>query len=280
MSDDLSNAFLQSREIDDEIEGDLARLRQAGINEKHKGFLDDVQTGVREALKTATPFGPMPEPVAKWIHNLPKNVTVGVMDAARAGFDLIDDVGEEIDDPQRQAVPKPPPLAAASTGIKVAKWTVQKLKLGEAWDGLRGELARGSSGSDQLTQSAAQFFIPFTGWMKGMKALQVGSKSTFLRGMAADAATMVTSFEPHEARFADLLRLANSDNVLINAYIDTMSADDDEGEWEGRFKNVLDSQVAGLAISSVIMSGVKAFKTARKALKLPEAQEAPDAANP
>lgn len=279
MSDDLSNAFLQSREIDDELEGDLARLREAGMQEKHRGFMDNVKLSVANAVPgiAAKTVEEIPQPL-RWAINLPENVTVAVMDTARAGYDLIDDVGEELDDPKLQAAV--PVATAPAAAIKVAKWTVQELKLGEAWDGLRGELARGKTASDELTQSAAQFFIPFTGWMKGMKILKVGGSSTFLRGMAADAATMATSFEPHEARFADLLRLANSDNVLVNAYIDTMAADDSEGEWEGRFKNVLDSQAVGLGISGVIMAGVKAFKSARKVIKPREVQEAASAENP
>jgi hypothetical protein len=121
---------------------------------------------------------------------------------------------------------------------------------------LRGELAGESGTSDEITQSAAQFLIPFTGWMKAFGGIQKGAKLANIgRAAAAETATMVSAFEPHEARFADLLRLTDTNNGLVNAYIDYMAADADEGEWEGRFKNATDSLVATAAIGSVIKAG-------------------------
>jgi hypothetical protein len=143
----------------------------------------------------------------------------------------------------------------------------------QAYENFRNDLAANGNTADAITQSLAQFAVPMLGWSKllGMtKLLSVPS-------LAAESATVSTAFDPHASRTADLLaagkqvegRLGDAlntiapDGSLVNAYINYMTDRSDEGEAEGRFKNVLDQLLLSASGAALIKSGALAMKAGR-----------------
>lgn len=255
MSDDLAPQYLASRVQDPELEADLARAKEARKYDAEQAFQKEASltglVGRDEMPADATGAG-------RWLMNLPKNITVGVMDAALNALSAVEEVGAEAGS-KAAGVSKETARAANPTSPAMA-WMMH------AGRNLRGELGKNSDTADQITQSAAQFFLPFAGYLKGMGGMQKADKVTKVaRGVVAEAATVSTAFEPHEARFADLLRLADPQNALVNRYIDYMAVDDDEGEMEGRFKNVLDNLALSAGIGTLIGSSAFAIKASKYA---------------
>jgi hypothetical protein len=279
VSDDASQLYLDARNVDPELEGDLARFKDVSRKSSSRGFLERTAGGVGEgAAFEGEGISAGVGKLGEFIHHLPRNVTVGVMDAAISTWGLAEDINElamttaakipGAADSTKQAAEK----AKADPAYKPAAVSPE---LQAAAIELRGALAQNSGTADELTQSASQFFIPFTSFSKLLGGLKgANSLRTVARVAGAEVATMMTAFEPHEARFADLLRMTNTNNELVNAYINYLSADADEGEWEGRFKNSVDSLATSAAIATVIKTGGIALKQSRKALALPEPKPA------
>ena len=124
-------------------------------------------------------------------------------------------------------------------------------------------IGAGDSNLDVMTQKAVQFMAPFSLYLKAMGGVSAAAKTAgAVKMAAADAMTMATNFDPHEERFADML----VDMGLDNAYLRYMT-DPNETEAEGRFKNVIDSQVVNLAVATalgpVVWGAAKAFKSLR-----------------
>lgn len=252
MSDDLSPAFVATRSVDTELESDVASFQQLRARREEKGFVGGFGEGLALQGEAEAQAGAA---LGKWLAQLPRNVTVGVVDAATNAIALVDEVnrsGREAqlkqfgDDAEGRKKfeadhPEPHPIAPE---------ILEGLSL------LRGAVARPDpSVSDELTQSAAQFFIPFAA---ASKVLGIGAVSS----LGAEALTTAVAFEPHAGRFADLLRLLDTDNTLVNAYIDYMGTSDDEGPLEARFKNALDSVAVSAPIAGVAAIGAKQLKRA------------------
>jgi hypothetical protein len=263
MSDDVSLDYLRSREVDPELEADLARFREVRQRSQEQGFLEKLN---------ADPLGNMPAPM-RTLLTPPRNITVGVLDAAISAMGLAQDIEAGTKELGRKADPERQALSAQTTPHERRMATIAGGHdpvfddLISATRELRGRLAKGSTTFDEITQSAAQFFVPFLGFSKLMGGLKAATAAgSAAKAATADAATMLTAFEPHEARFADLLRRLDTDNRLVNAYIDFVASDGDEGEWEGRLKNVLDSQIAAAGLYGVVKAGGVALKHSRKTL--------------
>lgn len=265
MSDDASPAYLASRDVDSELDADLARFRDIGRKSAEKGFLEHAATIKSGGQAQATG-------ISEWVTNLPRNITVGVWDAA---MNMLEFGGDFLAGEKPEGIRGTASNLGIEGGIQETpqqrreKWTAQPSSspyepLMEAGRQLRGEIALKSGTADEITQSAAQFFIPFMAFSKMVGGLKAGSTIARIgKAAAAETATMMTAFEPHSARFADLLRLADTNNGLVNHYIDYMAADADEGEWEGRFKNAADSLATSAAIAGVIKVGGVTLKAAR-----------------
>lgn len=119
-----------------------------------------------------------------------------------------------------------------------------------------GGLAKLGEGTDGLAGVAARF----------------AAKSTVTA--SADAASAATTIAPHdprmadtlalmrtsEGRFGDLLRSAAPDGSLLNGYINYIADHENEGEAEGRWRNVLDNANMAAALSGVIHTAGSVFK--------------------
>lgn len=237
-----------------------------------------------------------PNTFGRWMKNLPSNMTVGLLDAAINMQDAGDELlGKEEQSPhQKRMAPSDaaPPLNAAvamGRGLEQGEFEPrQALALFRNFFA-QGADGKGSSTSDAITQSAAQFMIPFTGFSKafaGFKAAQNAPKVVQLGGKvaqagAAETATLATAFDPHGGRLADLVefgrhtegKLADTLNTLapdgsaINAYIDYMTDRVNESDAEGRFKNVIDGLAGSAAVAGLLKTGAKTIRVARMGLE-------------
>ena len=108
----------------------------------------------------------------------------------------------------------------------------------------------------------------------GAGALKATKATT--AGLTAD----FVSFDAHEARLSDILK--GLDNPLAsNAITEYLAADIDDGEFEGRMKNVIEGGVVGgamVGVFKVLSKSVKALKKAKNSDGSPEAVEGLDAA--
>lgn len=233
-------------------------------------------------------------PVKEWMSNLPKNITVGVMDAARNTVDAVNGFGAMLDhgyqEKQRRyresGIDGAGPPQPSAQELRMAA-----LERGSASDSsdpnpysdhtgfrahfqaFRDQLASGSSASDEITQSIAQFAIPMLGWTKLLGA----QKAISMAGFGAEALTASTALAPHAGRNADLIAGARTaegklgdtlsaispDGSAMNAYINYMTDRTGESDAEGRFKNVIDSLVTTTAGAALLKTGATAIKVGR-----------------
>lgn len=105
---------------------------------------------------------------------------------------------------------------------------------------------------------------------KGGKLLNVSDKllktsKTLTTGVTAD----FVAFDAHEERLSDFLA---SHDVTRNVVTEYLSSDEDDGEFEGRMKNVLE----GGALAGVAGALVKGVKTLKKGRKLDGSEDALD----
>jgi hypothetical protein len=107
---------------------------------------------------------------------------------------------------------------------------------------------------DVFTQKAMQFALPFMATMKTMGA------ASFAKGVVADAVTNYAVWDPHEGRFADLLREFDPTGLTQNAVIDYIVSDPTDSDAEGRFKNALDGLLATGVIGATMAAGVGMVK--------------------
>jgi hypothetical protein len=262
---DWSSDYLADRAADPELESDVARFRSIGRKSGERGFLATLksQTDVAQAAAQS------PGPIGEFITNLPRNISVGVIDAAINTLTFAEDLSRNMAQGDAARERRDGTDTATTPTDDELKQAKLPPEIGEGLHLLRGELASTDDGlGDEITQSAAQFFVPFAAWSKAAGGFG------FVKSAAADAATMSTSFDPHEARFADLLRLTDTDNRLVNAYIDVLGSDDEEGDWEGRWKNVVDSLAVTAAVGGVIKIGGAAIRKVRSGTRPKPAKEA------
>lgn len=130
--------------------------------------------------------------------------------------------------------------------------------------------------SDNLVQAAGQLAVPFAGYSRALSGLH-----GLANVVAAGALTDATALQPHDARMADLISLGRHtegklgdvlrtiapDGGLINKYIEYLTDRSNEGEAEGRFKNVLDGFGVNLittplitAVASTLKQGVAGLR--------------------
>lgn len=208
-------------------------------------------------------------PIMTWLGNLPKNIGVGVIDAAVNTADMVGKLDNLFT-----------PLAADDDYYLAARQHVLNF---------RDEMAANSNTSDKITQALAQYMIP---WLGFMKVAGIAGRVTGIAGKAplaakaaeivmADALTSFSVYKPHDTRFADVLALAKHtegklgaamnmiapDGSLLNTYIDYMTDRSTEGEWEGRVKNVMDNFVLSVAGAGLIAAGGVTLKAAFKTAK-------------
>jgi hypothetical protein len=143
-------------------------------------------------------------------------------------------------------------------------------------DESRAEAGRQLVGEDSiagnLTEGTVQFMVPFSMALKTMGGLKAGATAANIaKGAAAEAVTMFGAFDPHAGRFADLVRAVSPDGLAANRYIDWLTSRENEGELEGRFKNVVDNAAGSAAIAGTLAAGGAALRTIHKSVNAPAA---------
>lgn len=220
----------------------------------------------------------------QWLKKLPRNVGIGLLDAAMSANDAIDWFGRQVVkntvDPSglgeaaQRAEGKGPEIDAAAQKLEEERKAAHDPAKSAYW-AWRDEVAQGSTLSDGVVQSISQYAIPFLGFSKLLGGLKGASTlGTVARVAGAEAATAATVLPSDAPRAADLLAMARHvegkmgeamlavapDGSLLNKYIDWMTDRTNETETEGRFKNVVDNLVLSAA-------GAGLFKTAAMTLK-------------
>lgn len=242
------------------------------------------------------------ESVSRWLTRLPKNIGVGVIDAAVNTADLIGKVAGKGAEMTGRA-------EAEAAGIDLNNLPVvdstQPNMFDEAHKSVldfRNELASGSKTSDEITQVLAQLVIPFVGWSKLLRVGEAASLAgTIGRSLAAESAAVAHSFGPHSGRIADLLVLGRHtegkfgellqtiapDGSGLNSYINWAASINpdgsqkaDEGDFEGYFKNVLDNAGLSVAASGLIAATAKTLKYGRRLLHKAGQPRPPPIADP
>lgn len=118
-----------------------------------------------------------------------------------------------------------------------------------------------------VISSVAQFVVPFSVAGKAMRAAKFGSNvaASFPRAMKAvrpmiqGAIADFSAFDAHEKRLSNLIQ---SVPVLRNPVTEYLSAEDTDGQLEGRFKNAVEGLGLG-ALTDAFVKGVKAVRAAR-----------------
>jgi hypothetical protein len=248
--------------------------------EEQEGWMAALPEGVRNAGKFAAAQHRIVRATQwEWMKKMPRNAGAAVFDAAFAAIDLVDDVAEL---PGKAADGEPPASQTAAPGVLTA-FPTEVSVLPDSWrDALtswRQSVDANSGTLDRVTQGIAQFAIPFTGFMKALKVTRAPNIiSKAARAAGAEAAAVATAFQPHDARAADILDLGrhaenqfgrfmadvSPDGSMLNAYIDYMTARENESEFEGRFKNVVDSLAVSAAAAGLIKAVPATAKAARK----------------
>jgi len=141
-------------------------------------------------------------------------------------------------------------------------------------DEARAEAGRQGAGEDSLagnlTEGTVQFMVPFSMALKAMGGLQAGATAANIaKGAAAESVTMFGAFDPHAGRFADLMRAVSPDGLAANRYIDYLTNRENEGEFEGRFKNVVDSLSGSAAVAGALKVGGTTLRAAHLAATTP-----------
>ena len=92
-----------------------------------------------------------------------------------------------------------------------------------------------------MTEGVSRFLTGFAGPAKFLKGAGLAGTSTkaLSRGLIAGAVADLTVFDPNEGRLSDMLVEFDSP-VLNNAVTKYLATDKEDGEFEGRLKNVLE----------------------------------------
>ena len=204
------------------------------------------------------------DPVSPWLQSLPKNVTVGLIDAAVNASDQLGRLNNAIAD--KTGIPETAPDNKVDVAYNAMRQHVIDFRNG---------LAKNEGVADEMTHAVAQYAIPAMGFMKLIGGLQGANLfGTAGRVVAVEAATASTVVAPHDQRFADILALAREtegrmgaamntlapDGSLLNSYINWMTDRTNESDFEGTVKNVIDNiGMAGLT-AGLFTTGAKALK--------------------
>jgi len=127
--------------------------------------------------------------------------------------------------------------------------------------------AESAGQSDRLTQSMAEFLVPFGAYTRLNAAL--GLSGTLSKQAAnavlADAQTAITALDPHMERFASMLQEFEvaGEVPILGDFIDYLADTSEESEAEGRFKNALDSASANATFVGALFGAGKLIKFAR-----------------
>lgn len=257
-----------------DISSDLAELDAAKQKDLEKATHEQLQSQTAIDLKSG------PAAVSHWVLNLPKNVGVGLMDAALAVAHGVDEVNAGAESTAKtkqtsdqQHMSNPPP---ANVPPRTAPVIPQHIS--ESLYKFRDHMVQNDGTSDEITQAVAQYAVPFMGYSKLIGGLRGATLAgTLGRAATAEVLTAGTVLESHapraadllslgrtvEGRFGDAMRAAAPDGSLINSYIDYMTDREDESAASGRFKNVVDNLTLSAAVAGMFKITATALKGGR-----------------
>lgn len=253
-------------------------------NDRFKAAGDqDVATQAQETFTKAAPASQQPtNGFQHWFTNLPQNVGSGLINAAINTADTAHSAWKWVNEGQKDA--------AAKVGLTSQEEIAHEIPTPE-YSEVRNAVqdfkqkyvdVQNPNLADNITQGVAQFAIPFLGWSKAVSAVGGASKVAALGRLTfGEAATAGTAMAPHDGRFADMLDLGrhtegkfadalnaiSPDGSLVNNYINYMTNRVDEGEAEGRAKNIVDTLTGGAVISPLITTGMRVLKGGMEGLK-------------
>lgn len=151
------------------------------------------------------------------------------------------------------------PYGALSAGLKVASgasWLVKAGKAGRPVKWLAGNPAE----STVKAMSAARAAGDSTGMISTLSVHIAGNLG---RGTVKSGFVDFLAFRGTEDRLADILK---EHDVLQNPFTEWLAHDDEDGEFEGRFKNVLEGALIGVPLD-LIMDGFRAARVKYKVLE-------------
>lgn len=272
---------------DDDMDLKNANARFAAAGDQHTA--DEATASFNKAAPAQTD---QPSGLQHWFTDLPQNIGSGLMSAAINTADAAHSGWKWVNQGQKDAQAK----IALATGTKGPD---QQQREDEAegvqtpeYDTVRNAVQNFKSQyidvqnptmSDNITQGVAQFAIPFLGWSKAVSAVGgAGKLAAAGRTMLAESATAGTAMAPTDGRFADMVELGkhtegkfadalnaiSPDGSLVNNYLNYMTADrENEGEFEARAKNIVDTITGGAIISPLIHAGMGMLKGGMAGLK-------------
>lgn len=259
---------------DPEMQASYAGMAAAREQDNADGFLERVgQSAVQSAVA-----------VRHWVYDLPKNITVGVMDAAMNTADFVDEASQAADASARAkdaalraeggtSAPELPPLNTKAFVPPEVRQTMQNL---------RDHMTQGDSTSDEVTQMIAQYMLPFFGYAKALGGLKAASLAgTVGKAATAEVLTAGTVLKHDDGRFMDLVQLGRHaegkfgdalrfiapDGSAANAFVDYMTSNEGDTPMEGRFKNVIDNLIGAGVLGGMFYTAAKGLKLGRVALE-------------
>lgn len=209
--------------------------------------------------------------------NLQRNIYIGLGKAALHTVDTIDDgfaagaemvIGAVEGDDKGSSLQPVPPLRTLFPEVF------------ESAEAMLAEAEKDDRMTDDLVQGLVQFTVPFAGYMRGFAGLdKLGKLGTAGKIGLAEGVTAATAFDAHEGRMADLVAMGwqsekdfatlmtnvDPEGSLFNQYLNWMTDRENESEWEGRWKNAVDSVASTAAVAGLIKAaGVTLRSTAKQ----------------
>lgn len=280
--------------IEQDLEASLADLDTTRQQETSQTWVQQAEKSLGTTIGGLTASNQNGEPggIAMWIAKLPRNISVGLIDAAVNTADAVKSIVAEappIWEPASKTVMDADAKKAAAAKGEAPAPEPEHPVYTAAKQGVmnfRDYLAQGSETSDEVTQAISQYAIPFIGYSKLIGGLHSTTMlGTALKAGTAEALTAATVLKPHDPRAADMLQLGKHvegkfgdamntiapDGSLLNHYINYMTDRENESDAEGRFKNVVDNLALSAAAAGLIkttaMTLKGGFATAKYALE-------------
>ena len=257
-------------ETDPEFQADLAQQADARKHDESNGFM--------------AKFGKAAEAVGHWAYDLPKNITVGVMDAALNTADFVDEASQAMEANKRasDAAMRDGPGTSAPELPPINTQKFIPVEVRKSLADFREHLTKGDTTSDEVTQLIAQYLLPFAGYSKAIGGLKAGSFAvSVVKAGVAEALTSGTVLKPDDGRFMDLVQLGRHtegkfgdalrfiapDGSAANAFVDYVASRDGDTAMEGRFKNVIDNLLGAGVLGTAFYTTAKGLKLGRVALE-------------
>lgn len=247
-----------------QLEADIEAERQAALRAKYPLPAAPEKQGFNP-LQTAAAVG---KDVAQGAAEFPRAVVGGALDAVQATLDLAGSF-------EKQAAVE----GKSRPGVQILDPETKKLniklvdlaeiaKTNPEAIGLKvPDLAEPDSTTGKLVEGMAQFLTGFAGAgklapLRGLAGMG-GAGGVVARGAIQGAIADFAVFDPQEERLANLIESVPALQNPVTAYL---AADEDDGEIEGRIKNVIEGAGVGIPVDA-FLQGLRVMRSARTARK-------------